>query len=74
MLLDTYAVKPLISIFQNRIDSKYIKQNETENQLKRYQIISNFKYYQNTLSIFEWGNNGKESTTNKALGGSTYPD
>jgi hypothetical protein len=48
MLLDTCAVKPLLSISQNRSDSKYIKQNETENQLK---ILSNFKYYQSVLQF-----------------------
>ncbi len=30
----TSAVKPLIAISQNRCESKYIKQSETENQLK----------------------------------------
>jgi len=42
MLLVTCSVQPLIAISQNRIATKYIKQNETENQ---YQILSNFKYY-----------------------------
>jgi hypothetical protein len=45
MLLVTSHVRTLDAISQNGNESKYVKQNATENQLKYYQILSNFKYH-----------------------------